>query len=220
MLNKPQSQMDAITPNAAKPKRRTQAERTALSDQRIFDAAISLISKQGAHRTTLKEIGELAGYSRGLATYRFGSKDSLFRALIAHFNQVWVRELTEFVGDKRGSAAFLGALDAVEDFLITQPDYMRGMYILWYESIGCETDVRQRLASMHGAYRRDAQHWIEQGIADGDITTSMPARDLAAQFVSFILGTIYQWLVSPQAINLRSTFAAYRNLLEAALVRR
>ena len=40
--------------------RRTQAERTALSDQRMFDATIKLINERGTQKTTLKEIGELA----------------------------------------------------------------------------------------------------------------------------------------------------------------
>ena len=47
--------------------RRTQAERTALSDARMFDAAMQLIVEQGTHATTLKAVGERAGYSRGLA---------------------------------------------------------------------------------------------------------------------------------------------------------
>ena len=47
----------------AKPRavRRTQAERTALSDARMFDAARQLIVEQGTHATTLKEVGERAG---------------------------------------------------------------------------------------------------------------------------------------------------------------
>ena len=44
--------------------RRTQAERTALSDQKMFEAAIKLFIEKGTQKTTLKEIGEMAGYSR------------------------------------------------------------------------------------------------------------------------------------------------------------
>ena len=72
-------------PAAKQRKRRTQAERTALSDQRMFDAAISLINERGTQKTTLKEIGELAGYSRGLANYRFGSKEGLWREMARRF---------------------------------------------------------------------------------------------------------------------------------------
>jgi len=53
---------------------RTQAERTAISDRAMLDAAIDLILEHGTDKTTLAAIGEKAGYSRGLATYRFGSK--------------------------------------------------------------------------------------------------------------------------------------------------
>ena len=59
---------------AARARPRTQAERTALSDRRMLEAAIRLIIERGTAGTTLREIGERAGYSRGLASYRFGNK--------------------------------------------------------------------------------------------------------------------------------------------------
>ena len=44
--------------------RMTQAERTALSDRRMFDAAIELINERGTQKTTLKEIGERVRLTR------------------------------------------------------------------------------------------------------------------------------------------------------------
>jgi AcrR family transcriptional regulator len=46
----------------------TQAERTALSDSAMLEAAMDLVLEYGTDRTTLAMIGEKAGYSRGLAT--------------------------------------------------------------------------------------------------------------------------------------------------------
>ena len=48
----------------ARGRRRTQAERTALSEDRLLAAALQLISERGYERTTLQAIGERAGYSR------------------------------------------------------------------------------------------------------------------------------------------------------------
>ena len=73
--------------------RRTQAQRTALSDQLMLEAAIKLINERGTQKTTLKEIGELAGYSRGLANYRFGSKDGLLQELFSRFDDRWKNHL-------------------------------------------------------------------------------------------------------------------------------
>ena len=49
----------------------TQAERSALSDQKMFEVAIDLVNERGTAKTTLKDIGEQAGYSRGLARNQF-----------------------------------------------------------------------------------------------------------------------------------------------------
>src|SRR6056297_1975143 len=111
-------------------RRRTQAERTALSDTRMFDAAIKLISEHGTERTTLKEIGELAGYSRGLAHSRFGSKEGFLGQLFTRFDGRWKAHINDYVGDKSGIEAVLAALRAVREFLIAEPSYMRAMYIL------------------------------------------------------------------------------------------
>jgi AcrR family transcriptional regulator len=53
--------------------RRTQAERSALSEQRIMRAATKLIGRNGYTKTTLAEIGREAGYTAGLVSHGFGS---------------------------------------------------------------------------------------------------------------------------------------------------
>ncbi len=209
----PSRQAKKVVPapkTAAKRERLTQAERTALSDQRMFDAAITLIAERGTQKTTLKDIGSVAGYSRGLATYRFGSKDKLFRELIHHFNGIWEKELVDFVAKKRGLPAFLAAIDAIEHFLKAQSAYMRGMYILWYESIGAQNEVREKLAEQHEAYRRDAERWINEGIKAGDVNPDIAAKQFAVQYCAFVFGMVYQWLVNPDALDLEEVFATYR----------
>jgi AcrR family transcriptional regulator len=192
--------------------RRTQAERTALSDARMFDAAMQLIVEQGTHATTLKAVGERAGYSRGLASSRFGSKDALFGQLVLHFNTSWTQELANKVGTRGGVEACLAALCAVEDFLSSHSKYMQAMYILWFESISTHNDVRDHLAAYHEIYRSDVAHWVEEGIASGEIDPAVDAECYAFGFCSFIFGTIYQWLVAPNNVDLPKQFEAFRQL--------
>lgn len=193
-------------------RRRTQAERTALSDARMFDAAMQLIIEQGTHATTLKAVGERAGYSRGLASSRFGSKDALFGQLVLHFNTSWTQELANKVGTSTGAQACLAALRAVEGFLSSHSEYMQAMYILWFESISSHNDVRNHLAAYHEIYRRDVAHWVNDGIAAGEIDASVDAECYAFSFCSFIFGTIYQWLVAPESLDLPKQFEAFRRL--------
>lgn len=209
-------------PAEAEPKRTrmTQAERNARSANRMYEAAMQLIVERGTHNTTLKEVGELAGYSRGLAGNRFGSKEALFSALVVYFNKKWAAELWKFVGGRTGLAAFCAALDAVEHYLETEPVNMKAMYTLWYESIGSHNEVRERLAANHRAYKHDVEQWLREGIEQGFVRPYINPSHISVQFLSFISGTIYQWLVDPEAIDVKQAFADYRQITLDAITER
>src|SRR5215469_2692749 len=66
---------------AGRPARRSQAERRAEAEQGLLDAALRLFAKKGVESATLAEIGDAAGYSRGLANHHFGSKAALVERL-------------------------------------------------------------------------------------------------------------------------------------------
>lgn len=210
-------------PDSKSTKRMTQAERTALSDERMFEAAVTLILERGTHRTTLKDVGEQAGYSRGMANYRFGSKEALFRELIHQCNVSWARELEQFVGDKKGFAAFEASVDAVEDFLTEAPSNMKVMYILWYESIGHHSELTRKLSEYHERYRRDTRSWLAEAIDTGEIAADVDVDNFTAQHLSFIFGSIYQWLVNPASVDVKALFAYHRKttrlLLQPAATR-
>ncbi len=195
--------------NSRTQKRLTQAERTALSDRRMFDAAIDLINDRGTQKTTLKEIGEQAGYSRGMANYRFGSKDGLMLELFERFDGRWKEHLKRYVKDARGLNAIQEAASALRDFLKEEPRYMRAMYLLWYESLGHDSDMRRTLAQHHEVYRQDARRWIEQGIRSGEVKSGIDPSQFAVQYCAFIFGIVYQWLVDAEALDLDSVFDSY-----------
>ena len=137
--------------------RMTQAERTALSDRLMFEAAIELINEHGTQKTTLKEISERAGYSRGLASYRFGSKDGLILELFKRFDDRWKDHLHGYIGNAHGLEAVRQAASALRDFLKKESGYLRAMYLLWYESLGGDSNIRRLLAEHHDVYRHDAR---------------------------------------------------------------
>jgi len=208
------------TPAGATRRRRTQAERTALSDQRMFEAAIKLINEYGTQKTTLKDIGELAGYSRGLANYRFGSKEGLLDELFSRFDKRWKAHLNSYVEERVGIDAVRSAARALRDFLKLESSYMRAMYLLWYESLGHESGMRNRLAKHHDVYRKDATRWIREGIAGGEIDPGINAEQFAVQYCAFIFGTVYQWLVTAEALDLDALFADYESNITRLLSKR
>jgi AcrR family transcriptional regulator len=176
---------------------RRQAERTALSDGRMLEAAVRLIVDRGIERTTLKEVGELAGYSRGLAGYRFGSKGRLYGFVVKSIGEEWLRELTGVTQGKVGLDALIAATDAHYRFCVEAPDHVRAFYILWFESIGPGSEYRDVIAGIHRRRQRDVTDWIRHGIDAGRIDPAVDAAAVARQFCASIIGIVYQWLVNP-----------------------
>ncbi|MEM6536453.1 MAG: helix-turn-helix domain-containing protein [Pseudomonadota bacterium] len=198
-----------------KPVRMTQAQRTELSDQRMFDAAAELILEVGTERTTLKDVGERAGYSRGLASARFGSKQSLFVALADRCRRVWIDELSTAAKNKSGLALLLSRIDAITTFAEQQPLQARVMYVLWFESVGAPSDINESLARFHKQARTD----ICEIVFSSEMFVGRGARKnaerFAARFCGTVFGLCYQWLVNPNAIDIRANMNDIKKELEA-----
>lgn len=180
-------------------------------------AATKLILERGTVRTTLKDIGEKAGYSRGLAQARFGNKEQVFHELIGMYGRRWSEELNQFVDDKTGLQALFAATDALEDFLESAPDQLRVMYILWFESVGAGAVLRDRLKSMHETSRADVKRWIDQAKLDGSVDSSLNSRYFSDFYCSFVFGLIYQWLVNPSVFNLPELLETVRAYLRVII---
>jgi AcrR family transcriptional regulator len=165
----------------------------------MLDAAVQLIVERGAEGTTLKEVGELAGYSRGLAGYRFGSKAQLFSFIVRSVGEEWLRELGQAVENKVGLDAILAAADAHYHFVLEAADRIRAFYILWFISIGPDVEFKQVIAHVHERRQKDVEDWIRRGVAEGKVRNDVDVRGIADQFCAAIIGIVYQWLVAPDA---------------------
>ena len=185
------------SPQQAVSDKPTQAERIALSDARMLDAAVELICDKGTTRTTLKEVGELAGYSRGLASQRFGSKDKLFTFIVRSIGELWLQELRRAVLDKIGIEAIEKALDAHYAFILRDAPAIRAFYILWFKSIGPDEELKKVVANIHDRRRKDVEKWLRKAIFAGQISKETNCESAAQNFCAAIIGVVYQWLANP-----------------------
>ncbi len=182
---------------------RTQAERTAISDKAMLDAAIELILEHGTDRTTLAAIGEKAGYSRGLATYRFGSKAGLFDEVCKSISRGWLDYLKQDVGDKIGIDAMCAALESFFRFVSDSPREARVLQILYCGAASPKSEYRQTSASIHQRQQDDVAAWVRAGQAEGSVRADADPKSIAAQYIAYISGMTYLWLINPKSIDFR-----------------
>ena len=189
--------------------RPTQAERTALAEEKMVNATIDLLNTVGLAGTTLIAIGESAGYSRGLASHHFGSKSGLFRKVLRHITVVWTDELENNLKDKDGLGAILAALDAHRDHLLHFPHHARAMYILWSASFDPASEFKPNIVEFHRLQRAAAAAWVRRGQEIGEIRAGVDPESLAEQFYASLLGLNFQWLVNPD-LDLKASIDALK----------
>ncbi|MEO0347437.1 MAG: helix-turn-helix domain-containing protein [Pseudomonadota bacterium] len=195
----------------------TQAERAAASDRAMIDAAIELILERGTDGTTLAAIGERAGYSRGLATYRYGSKSGLFQEVSNTIQRRWVGYLKTAVEDKTAIDALCAAAGAYFKFVTDAPEDIRVLHILLYEGAAPNSDLRGLAKQAFARQITDAEAWLKDGIVTGTVREDISPRDVAAQYVAHIAGVTYMWLLNPIEIDFAAIHENYTRTLRERL---
>lgn len=181
----------------------TQAERTALSDTAMIEAAMELILENGTEKTTLAAIGEKAGYSRGLATYRFGSKAGLFDEICKSIARQWLDYLKAGVGDKFGVDAMCAALDAYFRFVSDRTQEARVLQILYSAAASPTSGYQETSINSHQRQRDDVARWIRSGIDAGIVRQDVNPEIVAVQYIAYISGITYLWLIDPASVDFR-----------------
>ncbi len=198
----------------------TQAERTAISDKAMIDAAIGLILEHGTDKTTLQAIGEKAGYSRGLATYRFGSKAGLYDEVCKSISRSWLGYLKEGVGDKSGIDAMCTALDSFFQFVSDSPRDARVLQILYCGAASPRSEYRQTSVNIHRRQQDDVADWVRAGMKTGEIRKNAAPKSIAAHYIAYISGMTYLWLIDPKSVDFRKANEDMKEHLKLSLENR
>lgn len=183
----------------------------------MVDAAIELILEHGTEKATLAAIGETAGYSRGLATYRFGSKAGLFDEVCKSISRRWLGYLKEGVGDKIGVEAMSAALDAFYRFVTEMPREARVLQILYCGAASPKSEYRATAANIHQRQQDDVVKWLRAGQAQGLIRQDADAKSAAAQYIAYISGITYLWLINPDAVDFSQANEQMKTHLQLSL---
>ncbi len=172
------------------------------SDRRMLRAAAALIGRQGVSGTTLGQIGVEAGYSRGLPTQRFGTKQALLEAVIEAMEERFLRVVERRTRGLKGCEA----LDERVRFQILSvhemPDSVTALYHMIIDSFGAEPELRPRIAALHGAYHENLRGFLREAEAMGELRAGVDIERAARTVSGTISGVCIQALVDGDTARL------------------
>lgn len=186
------------SPAPAKRVRRSHAERREEAERRLLDAALAIVAQRGSVRMTLAEVGAAAGYSRGLAAHRFGSKAGLVQALAGYIGEQFGQQRARGPALQPGLDAILGNIRFY--FGRRGPAWLSSRALLVMMNEAC-IEAQPELRPVVAAYNRGALAWFEQhiatGIARGEIAPHTDPGITAVLLLGAMRGIALQWLVDP-----------------------
>ena len=224
MATAPSAKRSAARKVPAAAERRSQTERREESEHRLLEAALEIVARRGSVRMTLAEVGEAAGYSRGLPAHRFGSKAGLVHALAGYIGERFGQQREQGPKPEPGLDAILGNIRfyfnlarapsraaagrragaPAEARPVAQPvaqpgnafTATRALLVMMTEScMEPNADLRAEVA----AYNCTALAWFEQhiriGIERGQIAADNDPAITAVILLGAMRGVLLQWLV-------------------------
>ena len=192
--------------------------RSQLSTGRLIDAAAELIAEGGYERMTLVAIGERAGYSHGLVTARFGSKEGLLWALVEKMVDDWRESmLRPTLAGKIGREAVQVMIETLRTSWTRHPARMRTFYILIFQALLPMPTLQERMAELHRDFREKLREDFDKAIAAQMLDPATDTGLAARLIISGLRGAIYQAMLDPREISVDQALTDVSQLADILL---
>ncbi|MGJ4932384.1 TetR/AcrR family transcriptional regulator [Bradyrhizobium sp. HKCCYLS2038] len=179
--------------------RRTQAHRREAAEAALLDAALSLISVRGVKGTTLAEVGEAAGYSKGIAAHYFKTKDRMLQATAEYVNEVYAQLL-----DEGSSKPGLETLMRFVEMSCTprRLELSRAIYLMQKEAFFDTWGLAEVFKKYNKRALKRLESEIRAGILEGEIRKDADPKSEAILLLALTRGLRSQWILNPDKLNL------------------
>ncbi len=174
---------------------------------KLLDAAEQLFQRQGVSRTSLQQIAEAAGLTRGAVYWHFKDKAELFQAMMDRATMPLEEGMTP--------------PDAVESTPLSLVELRWGLVNIFHCAVHNELTRRvfeiaikkveytgelqalqeRKLQAMQG-WRAQNRAAFERAIAEGLLPAGLNVPLAAVALVALVDGLLHQWIIDPEGFDL------------------
>lgn len=203
-------------PSSTTAVRHTQAERRREAEGALLDAAVRLFARKGIDHTSLADIGEEAGYSRGLVNHHFGSKAVLVERLAARAQSRFVAQLLPSGGGDEIDA-LVGMARTYLDIVGRNPTSSRAFLVMWGAALPGDAAMRPVFVTDDARFRDGVAAIVRAGQSNATIDATIDTAGFAVAFVGLMRGTTAQLLIDPDGVDLTKVGDICERFVRSAL---
>lgn len=173
--------------------RRSQAERRATTEEKVLEAAARLIAAHGAQNLSLRDVGQEAGYSRGIVNHHFGTQQALLKALTVRAQETFALPET----DSTGLDLLVFTVEKYLDYLAERSPNGQAFLLLWADAVGSEPSLQEIFEERDSSFRQTLAQHVEQGMLEGSIRPDANPQAVAVSVLGMLRGIGLQLLLTP-----------------------
>jgi len=198
---------------ATRTKRLTREERQAETRAKLLASAKDLFVKKGFGGTSVEEIAEAAGFTRGAFYSNFEDKDDIFLALLDRDLRIRIGELTEIFNEAVSlDDAFTAIIRSNEKRDVGSTTILHTEFWLYAAR---NPKVRRKLAERQRTERKAFERAIEAQFAAVGLDIPFDVHDAALVLISIDIGAPRLNLIDPEDVPNDFFFKAVLQLFEA-----
>lgn len=191
--------------------RRTQAERTRVSREKIIQAAIEFFAQHGFRGTKMADIAKAANLTEPGLLHHFPSKTHLLMEVLKERDRIDSERMRATL-QKNGNH-FLEAGAELVEHNETVPGLVQLFTLLVAEGISHGHPAHEFFIQRYQRERDRMVVSITQAQQADEVRTDIPAETLGVLIFAMMDGLQVQWLLEPEKINMSEAFRVLMNML-------
>jgi AcrR family transcriptional regulator len=184
------------------------------TEERLIKAALGLFVRQGYHGTSVQEITQAAGVTKGALYGHFQSKGELLLRIIKEFEINFIDEMIRTSQARQGDA--WDKLQAIVSFnsafAAQNPDLCVFLTFLATE-LKADVEFEKVLKDVYRKYRGFISSLIRQGQAEGRFAPLLDPDLTALIFMGLHDGILHQWALNQNEVDGKHYVRTFRQIL-------
>ena len=177
-------------------KKKTQV-RAIESDFKMVNQTIKLLSEGGVNAVTLEAVGVNAGYSRGLVSRRYGSKDQLL-VRVLNYLENWLNEKSKIAtNNKYGLDAINSLILSISDDFYLYREKYRAYFWLRFYGLEQNKILNEYLVRSHNMREENIIKWLKEALALEELSRNVDIEMVHDFIKTSLMGLVHNWMVDP-----------------------
>jgi len=180
--------------------RQTRKEKQAATRSLLMKAAAKVCAKRGLQRTSIDEVAEEAGYTKGAFYSNFASKEELFLAMLDERFEQRVRDIDAAIGSTDDpEAAARRAGDDFTRFLAADPEWQR-LFFEFAAHAARNPEFREELVTRYRTLRSRIAELLRTRAEELGFEPPIPFDQIALMLFAMGNGFAMERLLEPDVV--------------------